>query len=296
MIPTQTPVVRQPTAVPTSKPLVRPTAVPTAVPAAQDQTVERNKISVNSDINIYIETDEDLRSGYDWENDQTFDEIDGVYITRTMGRSSASLPNDLKYYLWLNSPESEDWHVFDATITSPGRYLQLTNIAESYESPNFVYNPPTYNKSLGIEFESFEVIGTADALPGVEFVITDEYGEYNFKFTTSFRNGNRKTPDAPVDFLIFHNYDEGEIGIWISALYEEDNELFSKATFDVAAEFTLWDEEGDLNVVTPKSKPISLKNNGMFFFNYVDWQNGEGLTIEADLDGDDNYETNRSLK
>ena len=296
VIPTQTPQTRQPTAVPTSKPLVRPTAIPTAVPAVSEGTVERNKISVNSDINIYIETDNDERAGYDWENDITFDEIEGVEIKRTMGRSSASLPNNLKYYLWMNSPESEDWKVFDAVITSPGRYVKLTNIPEAYGSPNFVYNPPAYNKSLGIEFESFEVIATGDQLPGVEFVITDEYGEYNFKFETVFRNGNRKTPDAPVDFLIFHNYDEGEIGIWVSALYDEDADQFSKSTFDVSAEFTLWDDEGELNVVTPKSKPISLKNDGMFFFNYVDWQNGEPLTVEADLDGDEKYETNRVLK
>ena len=291
--PTQTPQSRQPQPVPTSKPLSRPTAIPTPVPA---DTVERNKISVNSNINIYIETDNDERSGYDWENNETFDEIEGVEIARTMGRSSASLPNNLKYYLWMNSPESNDWKTFDATITSPGRYLSLTNIQESYESPNFVYNPPTYNKKLGIEFESFEVMANGDTLPGVEFVITDEYGEYNFKFDTSFRNGGRKAPDAPVDFLIFHNYDEGEIGIWISALYDEDADQFSKSAFDVAAEFTLWDEEGELHVTTPKTKPISLKNDGMFFFNYVDWQNGEDLTIKADLDGDEEYETKRVLK
>ena len=149
---------------------------------------------------------------------------------------------------------------------------------------------------MDMEFEAFEVMANGDELPGVDFTITDEYGEYNFTFETTMRNGRRKTPDAPVDFLIFHNYEQGEIGIWISALYEEDAELFSNATFDVVAEFTLWDEEGKLNVVTPKTKPISLNENGMFFFNYVDWQNGEGLNIEADLDGDDTYETNRSLK
>ena len=107
--------------------------------------------------------------------------------------------------------------------------------------------------------------------------------------------GSSKAKNTPVDFLIFHNYDEGEIGIWISALYEEDIDLLSNATFDVAAEFTLWDDEGKLNVKTPKTKPISLNENGMFFFNYVDWQNGEGLTLKADLDGDDVYETLRSL-
>ena len=288
-----------PTAVPTAKPLVRPTAIPTAVPTSvpAKPEVEMNKISVSSAINIYIETDDDQRAGYDWENDETYDEIPDVEITRSMVRSSAVLPNDLKYYLWMNYPESEEFKTFDAVITSPGRYLKLTGIQEAYSSPNFVYNPPTYHKDMDMEFEAFEVIASGNELPGVDFTITDEYGEYNFKFTTTMRKGRGgKTPDAPVDFLIFHNYDEGEIGIWISALYDEDAGQFANATFDVAAEFTLWDDDGELNVVTPKTKPISMKENGMFFFNYVDWQNGEGLNIEADLDGDDTYETNRALK
>ncbi len=294
-VPTAVPTAK-PTAVPTAKPLVRPTAIPTPIPAVEDDGVEKNKISVASDINIYIETDEDLRAGYDWETDDTFYEIPGVEVSRSMGRSSALLPNNLKYYLWMNYPESEVQKTFDAVITSPGRYLKLTNIQEAYGSPNFIYTPPTYHPDMDMEFEAFEVIANGDELPGVDFTITDEYGEYNFKFETNMRNGRRKTPDAPVDFLIFHNYDQGEVGIWISALYDEDVLLFGNATFDVAAEFTLWDKDGELHVVTPKSKPISLSDNGMFFFNYVDWQNGEGLKIKADLDGDDSYETNRVLK
>ena len=285
-----------PTAVPTAKPLVRPTAVPTAVPSVQDYGLESNKISVSSAINIYIETDEDLRAGYDWENDETFDEIPGVEVSRSMGRSSAVLPTYLKYYLWMNYPESEESKTFDAVITSPGRYLKLTNIQEAYGSPNFVYNPPTYHEELDMELESFEVIANGNELPGVDFTVTDEYGEYNFKFQTTMRNGKRKTPDAPIDFLIFHNYEEGEVGIWISALYDEDIDQFSNATFDVTAEFTLWDDEGELHVVTPKTKPISLKENGAFTFNYVDWQNGEPLSVSADLDGDDVYETERVMK
>ncbi|MBQ6503834.1 MAG: PT domain-containing protein [Flexilinea sp.] len=294
-VPTAVPTAK-PTAVPTAKPLVRPTAIPTPIPVVEDDGVEKNKISVASDINIYIETDDDLRAGYDWETDETFYEIPGVEVSRSMGRSSALLPNNLKYYLWMNYPESEVQKTFDAVITSPGRYLKLTNIQEAYGSPNFIYTPPTYHPDMDMEFEAFEVIANGDELPGVDFTITDEYGEYNFKFETNMRNGRRKTPDAPVDFLIFHNYEQGEIGIWISALYDEDVLLFGNATFDVAAEFTLWDKDGELHVTTPKSKPISLSDNGMFFFNYVDWQNGEGLNIKADLDGDDSYETNRTLK
>ena len=97
---------------------------------------------------------------------------------------------------------------------------------EKYLGVMLSTNVMSLDTNLATDGESFEVIATGDQLPGVEFVITDEYGEYNFKFETVFRNGNRKTPDAPVDFLIFHNYDEGEIGIWVSALYDEDADQF----------------------------------------------------------------------
>ena len=290
LFPTQTPQTRQPTAVP-ALPVTRPTAVPAPV--------ESNKISVSSDINIYIETDNDQRAGFDWETEETFEEIPGVEIGHSMGRTSAVLPTNLKYYLWMNYPESKSYKTFDATITSPGRYLRLTNIPEAYAEPNFVYSPPTTYKvnKKSIEFESFEIMATADQLPGIEFVITDEYGEYSFIFDTELDLGrSKKVPDAAVDFLIFHNYDEGEIGIWISAVDDKDADLFKNCKFDVSGVFTLYDDEGELQVSTPKNKPITLKNNGMFFINYLDWQEGKGLMVEADLDGDDDYETLRELK
>ena len=158
--------------------------------------------------------------------------------------------------------------------------------------PPFCGYTPEQWQTLGHEYDEIR-----DCMLGWDITDygLDDFDRIGFSLVT-IRNGNRKTPDAPVDFLIFHNYDEGEIGIWISALYDEDADQFNKSAFDVSAEFTLWDEEGELNVITPKTKPISLKNDGMFFFNYVDWQNGEPLTVEADLDGDEKYETNRVLK
>ncbi len=277
---------------PTSMP--KPIKAPTEIPAAQVDD-QMNKISVNSAVNIYIETEEGQRAGYDWEIGKNFDEIPGVDISRSMVRSSVVLPNDLKYYLWMNYPETEEAQTFDVVITSPGRYLELTNIKETFSSPNFVYSPPTYYKGADMIFEAFEVMAYGDELPGIDFTITDEHGEYNFTFQTTMQNGKNKTPDTPVDFLVFHNYDEGEIGIWISALYEEEAKQFKKVVFDVTGEFTLWDNEKELHIEIPETNPITLNENGMFFFNYIDWQNGDGLMIRGDLDGNDSYETKRKL-
>lgn len=295
-LPTQTPPSYDDLEATQSAPLIRPTAQPTASEQdAESESNTYNKISVNSAINIYIETDDDKKAGYDWEKDQTYDEINGVEISKSMGRSSARLPNDLKYYLWMNSPDEKDWKTFDATITSPGRFLNLTNIPESYEYPNFVYSPPTYVKDLDIEFEFFEIMAYPEQLPGVEFVISDEYGEYSFKFKTALE-GSGRTPDAQIDFAIFHNYDEGEVGIWISAVDDADNSKFNQKKFVVDGDFTLYDNSGEVTLSTADSEPVTMGINGMFYFNYLDWQNGKGFNIEADLDGDDEYETNRTLK
>lgn len=272
-----------------------PVKRPTTVPAPGRE--KYNRITVNSAINIYIEDDNDERSGYDWEQEEYYDEIEGVEIKRSMGRSSAKLPKGLKYYLWMNSPDEKEWTTFDATITSPGRVLNLTNIPEAYGYPNFVYSPPTYVKSLGFEFEFFEIMAYADELPGVEFVINDEEGEYSFRFDTELIAKKKKTAAVPkdqIDFAIFHNYDSGEVGIWISAVDDAAADEFRNFKFSVNGEFTSWDKDNNETVVKTKS-PIQMSINGMFYLDYRDWKPGTGLPIEADLDGDQEYETTKEL-
>ncbi len=92
-----------PELIPTSTP-VRPTPAPTDTPAPNVQpdtspappTKNANKITVNKDSNIYIETDADQRAGYDWQDGNTYDDIRGVSVTRSVFRSSANIPNNLK--------------------------------------------------------------------------------------------------------------------------------------------------------------------------------------------------------
>ncbi len=292
VFPTQRP--NSPTATP--QPLVRPTAIPTAKPSAETGT-ESNKISVSSEINIYIEDEAGRKSGYDWENDTSYEEIPGVEVSRTMGRASAVLPNDLSYYAWMNKPSntSKKAETFDAVITAPGRVLKLTNIVESYIYPNFIYEPPTYYEEMDSDLEFFEVLAVPNEMPGVDFTISDEYGEYNFNFTVSYKVLGKRVsiPDAYADFIIYHNYDEGDLGIAILPAEDSELSLFDVGTFVIEGSFTLWDDQGTLEVQF--EQPLEMAANGMFFFNYLDWQETGTLSLEADLDGDDEWEEEWTL-
>ena len=284
----------------------RPTATPQKSPWQDDSAwevgapdlwgnpeIDFNKIGVNSAINIYIETEDGLKSGYDWEDEKNYDQIPNVEIKRSMQRSTAKLPTDLVYYLWMNSPEKEEWTTFDVDITSPGTILYLTDVLESYEYPNFVYTPPTYDEENDVRYESFEVVASPAYLPGVEFVISDEFGEYRFAFQTEF-NGNQEIENN-IDFLIYHDYDSGQLGIEIYAADDAETEMFKDTSFLISGEFFIYDENGEKQISTNPDNPIELDVNGAFYINYLDWQDSGILTIEQDADGDFELETSITL-
>ena len=279
---------RKPSQIPSSTPKPIP-STPTPNPENNADTVNFNKIYVDKDINIYVETDADQKAGYDWESDTKYDSIPGVTVSRSVYRSSALLPTNLKYYLWINSPEERNNQtVFDAEITSPGTVLQLRNVLESYKEPNFVYNPPVHRKNNDVEYEAFEIMSDPAHLPEIEFTISDKNGEYNLKFFTTF-DGDEKIQE-PIDFVIFHDYDYSQVGIWITAANEKNTSKFKNAKFQVKGEFYLWDETMERYVATNKY-PIKMGIDGMFFFNYKNWLDGDGYFFTGDLDGDSEFET-----
>ena len=279
---------------PTQTPAPQPTASPTRRPDDESNAKEFNKIFVNKDVNIYIETDYNERSGYDWQDGNTYDEISGASVNKSVFRSSAKVPTDLKYYLWINSPEDRDANeAYYAEITSPGTILRLNNMLSSYTEPNFVYNPPLRDSGSDVQYEAFEIMADSQHLPVIEFTISDENGEYNFLFVTD--TTREISNDIPIDFVIYHDYDYSQIGIWITAANEEDHDLFNSTKFEVNGEFYLWDDNSERFVKTEK-EPIILEIDGMFFFNYQNWLEGSGYYISADLEGDGDFETWREIR
>ena len=214
-----------------------------------------------------------------------------------MGRASAVLPNDLAYYTWMTKPSntSKKATTFDAVITAPGRVLKLTNIVESKVYPNFIYQPPTYNAATQSNLEFFEVLAMPNKMPGIDFTISDDSGEYNFNFTVSYKVAGKRVsiPDAYADFIFYHNYDEGILGIAILPAEDSELSLFDVGTFVIEGSFTLWDDQGTLEVGF--EQPLEMAANGMFYFNYLDWQETGNLILEADLDGDASYEEEWTL-
>lgn len=278
-----------------SQPLVRPTAIPTETP---DEN-EYNTITVNSDINIYIETDDDERAGYDWEAEESFDEIDDVEISHTMGRTSAKMPKNLKYYMWLNSISeegSEEWKKVDAVVTAPGSFLKLTNVPEGYTFPTLVYTPELYVADTDTYYEVFELNADPDELPGVELTITQDDAEYSFKLKAAPK-GKKATPDAQVNFLIMHNYDDGSLGIWINAADGSQKDLLENVTYNITGTLSMYDAaDNETTVKLTSKKPITMDMNGMFTLDYGSWLKTGSLKMNADLDGDDVFETNSVLK
>ncbi len=288
----------QPTATQPAAPApIKPTATPAPVPSQPDDATQAktyNKLFVNKDVNIYIETDANQRSGYDWQDGNTYDEIPGVSVNKSVFRSSARIPNNKKYYLWINSPDAEAGNeAFYAEISSPGTILKLNNVLASYTEPNFVYSPPNQNSSSGVKYEAFEIMADAGELPQIEFTISDENGEYNFLFLTEMTK--RGSASVPVDFVIYHDYEYSQIGIWITTANKQDLSSYRNAEFEVNGEFYLWDNQSERYVKTEKA-PVVMAINGMFFFNYANWLDGSGYFISADLNGNGDFETWREIR
>lgn len=252
-----------------------------------------NKIGVNSAINIYIESEEGHKSGYDWNDEAFYKEIPNVEIVRASQRTTAKLPTDLVYYLWLNSPDKEDWLTFDVDITSPGTILYLTDVLESYAYPNLIYTPQTYNPKADVNYETFEVVASPDTLPGVKFVISDSEGEYSFSFATEFVGD--VDSDANIDFLIYHDYDTGQLGIEIYAASDEEDTKFENSLFRIHGGFSISNGNGEQSIALPADQALELKINGAFYINYLNWSSNSGYFINADLDGDYELETTLEL-
>ncbi len=158
----------------------------------------------------------------------------------------------------------------------------------SYKEPNFVYNPPTQSNPNEVRYEAFEIMADPDHLPRIEFNISDKNGEYRFLFLTKMDGGASR--DLPIDFIIYHDYDYSQIGIWIAAANKEQTSQFRNALFEINAEFYLWDDQNE-RFVSTRNSPITMDINGMFFFNYKNWLEGKGNYISADLEGNGDFES-----
>ena len=263
------------------------------LPVSADNDIS---LSVNDKVNVYIESD-DLRQGYDWDEEKEYNEIKKASITQTKNKTLVTLPNTTQYVIWLNKPESEDWHYFDIDFKIPYLQVNLSHMLESYDFPNIVLSGDFYRDDAYTSgdtlFRSFEFLSFPDAIPSAEIKTDNENGTCQFNISTSLKAS--KIDDdllvSVLDFSIMHAPENGEIAFWLSSVYEEDYEALSKASIPMEIKKSCKNNKGDkISWETPKNSPAIVKQDGIFVISYEQLLKGSSDFLSADLDGDDDYE------
>ncbi|HOG60448.1 MAG TPA: hypothetical protein PKX76_03960 [Flexilinea sp.] len=243
-----------------------------------------NRLTVDSGINVYIENPEGQKTGYDWKTGKTYAEIPDLEINRTMRQTSAQLPVNLPYYLWLNAPDLHSWATFDVSFTSQGTVLYLQNVLESYEYPNIIYKPGDSKQEENSNTETFEVVAFPDRLPTVQFVISNEQGECRFDLNILFKG--MVDPNLKVDIQIFHNPKAGRFGINIYPAKDAETEQYLQTTFTISGDFYLYTDQDEKHIAINNETPIEMRVNGNISIDYQAWQKNGTFFINGDLDGD----------
>ncbi len=251
-------------------------------------TTGTSRININADLNIYIENAEGQKSGYDWKNNTNYRQVPDLELRRVFGQSSAKFVNDISYYLWVNNPNSRDWASFDINIISPGSVLNLTNMLESYEYPNIIYRPFKPDKFNAPPFETFEVVAYPNHLPGIEFIISNSIGEFRVKYQITF-DGDADL-STKIDFLIFHDFSTGQLGIEIHPAKEDEADLFANAVFKVDGDFYSYVDGNEQHISTGDIFPLSMSIKGGLYFDYFTWLLEKEFTISNLEDSNILYE------
>ena len=259
-----------------------------------DQSEPHNRITVNSGINLYFENEAGQKAGFDWENGANYNEIAGLNIRRTMGQTSALLPIDEPYYLWLNEPSDTEWQSFDVSISSPGAILYLDNLHESYEFPNLIYRPEDHSAADQQYVETFEVVTLPGNLPEIRFVTSHDEEEYRFEISLTAISSSQM--DSNINVLLFHDSEAGEFGINLLAAKEQESSTFDNIAFILNGKIVLYNDEGESTIEFGLDSSIQMEINGSIILDYGIWKNSDEFTITGDLDGDGVFETRKSLE
>lgn len=251
-------------------------------------------IAISSDVNLFIETDEGKKMGYDWIDKKVYREIPDAEIHRTTGQTYARISNDIPYYLWLNRPESLDWSTFDVSIATPGSVLNLSNVLESYEFPNIIYRPTQLIDDEDFRFETFEIVAYPKYLPNVGLILSNRLGECFFDFSLSYEGNDDLS--SKINVYILNGYSVGMFGIELYAAKNADVDLFKDAVFTIDSNFTCSSFNNRYHFSTEEQAPLQMKINSSLFLDFESWQNSGMLYITGDMDGDWTTETIRLIQ
>ena len=238
-----------------------------------------NMFSADADINVLIQDEYGNESGYDWEDDKTHDEIEGVSIRRSENGTTVMLPKDLSYDLWMNRPDEEEYAYFNASITAPGSVFQIDNVLESVDYSNMFYEPPTYDDVLEGTYETFGVIAKPDYLPKVTASLADGEDEYHFAFSTNYAGD--EAIDGHVQFSLYNDKENGILAFSVSPAGEEDEKALAGVVFYVWGDFYYDTADGEKSMYIDEDDPLEIQVYQDIILDYrnIDWDSPENTVF-----------------
>ncbi len=241
---------------------------------------------LDKDINYYIETDDELRFGYDWEIEENFTEIKKGQTKISNGKQMVTLPSDV-YYIWLNRLDGDYEKPFTSEMITPRSTVKLANMYSSYDYLSVFYAPA----SDEYDDEIIELISYPDLIPDIVLESELDTGNCSVTIAPSFstRSKNDQILEIPLDISIYHENYIGTIYFYITTLEEEDAPKLSNSSFnmDLTIQCT---NSGNVTKVAKIKDPIQIKENGYFSIWYGDLLYGDESLLYADFDGDEKNE------
>ena len=261
---------------------------------SNDVCGEDFSVSLNKDINYYIQTEDGFILGHDWETDEDFNEIRSAEVSNSGDKTVISLPSNNNYLFWCDNTK-DNLEPFNVDMQTPHSSISLMKVFSSYDYPQVVYTPVLVDESDGSKIEMFNLLSFPNTIPQIIFEPEINQGECQIVINSNLNSetNNNEFVKIPIQYIMYHAYEYGEVDIWLTAIDDNDKGKFNNLQFDLDILISCTDENNMTRLATTPV-PLPLQGEGYFRFFYQDMFEGSTGFFNADLDGNDQYEIKSS--
>ena len=223
---------------------------------------------------------------------KTMDGVTAEIVTEE-GISTAKLPADNVYLLWLTGKEGETQAACNAHINSINWDAEIIELFPDAEKPALVINPPShFITEDGLIFEKLTVIGQPDAFPAMKINTNTPAGNCTLSIDPAFSifTANESVLKSNAEMVLTLFPDIDTVSVWIASLDHLEDYMDSR--FLLNTKLSCSDGEKTVTALSAHDNMPVLHENGILVFNFSEFLKGYDSFFSGDLDGDDDYETN----
>ena len=260
------------------------------IPASADDS--EITVAINNETGLFIETISGAKAGMNPVSKESFSEINGAEIHQEDGNTTAVLPADQVYMVWLNNEEEATQSAYQALIDGINWNAELIQLFPAADYPTLVINPPAhFITQNGMLYEKITITAHPDAFPAMKINTATPAGTCTLSIDPAFSVYTAKESvlesEAEMILTIFPDLDI--FSLWISALDHTDD--YSDSRFLLNTGLSCSNEEKNVKAISVGNNMPVLNENGIFTVNFGQFLQEADNFFSGDLDGDDDYET-----